>query len=144
MADDYTWTDKKEQDLFADSTVFGNPTRESEVKERIRKLVEFKAWLRSTVISDSFTTSDELGRKIAIALQQYIPKLQAEPIRQDRISIARLPITSSNLFGRETELEILDDALNEFQHKHRQLRCVGWRRQDSTCKSLDQATNGTR
>ena len=110
VADDYKWTDKKEQDLFLDPAVFGNPAREAEVKDRIRKLVAFKAWLRSNVIHDTFTTSDDLGRKIAIGLQQYIPKRGTETIPQDKISIARLPITSSNLFGRETELELLDAA----------------------------------
>ncbi|HKG46410.1 MAG TPA: DUF4062 domain-containing protein [Pyrinomonadaceae bacterium] len=110
VADDFKWTEKKEQDLFLDPTVFGNPAREGEVKERIRKLVEFKAWLRKTVIHESFTTADDLGRKIAVALSQYIPKQSVRSIQQGRISISRLPTTSSILFGREGELKILDDA----------------------------------
>ena len=110
VADDCQWTERKEQDLFLDSTIFGNPTREAEVKERIRKLVEFKTWLRNTVIHDSFTTPDELGRKVAIALQQHLPKREVASITQDKISIARLPITSPNLFGREAELDLLDKA----------------------------------
>lgn len=110
VEDKHPWTETTEQDLFIDSTVLGNPAREAEVKERIRKLLEFKAWLRKTVISESFTTAEDLGRKIAIALHKHIPQQPTQSVPQDKISIARLPTTSSNLFGREAELKMLDDA----------------------------------
>ena len=110
LDDNFKWTEKREQDLFLDPAVIENAVRGAEVQERIRKLVEFKTWLRSAVITEKFTTPDDLGRKIAIALPKFIPRREATVIGQDRISIARLPITSSSLFGREEELKILDAA----------------------------------
>ena len=108
---DYKWTENKEQDLLLDPTVYGDSTREAEVQQRIKKLVEFKAWLGRTVIADSFTTPDDFGRRVAVALHKYIPiRATAKPLPPHKISIARLPITGSDLFGREAELKILDYA----------------------------------
>lgn len=110
VADDHPWTEKKEQDLLADPNVLADPARVSEVAEGVAGLIEFKAWLRTTFTPDTFTTPDDLGRKIAVALANYSSGHTAPPVSQDKISIARLPTTVSELFGREAELQLLDDA----------------------------------
>ncbi len=72
VADDYPWSEKKEQDLLTDPTVLADPARVAEVVAGVAELGAFKAWLRKTFICDTFTTPDELGRKIAIALPKHI------------------------------------------------------------------------
>jgi Domain of unknown function (DUF4062) len=68
VADDYPWTEKKEQDLLTDPTVLADPARVTEVAAGVRALLDFKTWLRASFVCDTFTTPDDLGRKIAIAL----------------------------------------------------------------------------
>ena len=72
VADDHPWTDKKEQDLLTDPTVLADPTRIAEVAESVRALIDFKAWLRQHLVCDTFTTPDDLGRKIAVALSARV------------------------------------------------------------------------
>ncbi|HSY48408.1 MAG TPA: DUF4062 domain-containing protein [Thermoanaerobaculia bacterium] len=67
VADDYPWTEKKEQDLLTDPTVLADPARVAEVAAGVQALLDFKAWLR-TITYETFTTPDDLGRKIAVAL----------------------------------------------------------------------------
>jgi len=110
VADDYGWTEKKEQDLLADPSVVNDPKKIAEIMEGVAGLIQFKAWLRTIFTPETFTTSDDLGRKIAVALGNYLRGHATAPIGQDRISISRLPSSGSELFGRETELQILDDA----------------------------------
>jgi tetratricopeptide (TPR) repeat protein len=68
VADDYPWTEKKEQDLLTDPTVLLDPVRVAEVAAGVRALLDFKAWLRASFVCEAFTTPDDLGRKIAVAL----------------------------------------------------------------------------
>lgn len=110
VADEHPWMEKKEQDLLADPAVVADAVRVSEVAEGVAGLLEFKAWLRKTFTVESFTTADDLGRKIAITLANYIRGKSAPAVSRERISIARLPTTGPELFGREPELQILDDA----------------------------------
>jgi len=110
VADDFPWTEKKEQDLLADPNVIDDAARVEEVRDGVKGLIDFKAWLRTTFTPDTFTTPDDLGKRIAVALANYITGHAAPKLPQDRISIARLPTSGSELFGRETELQILDDA----------------------------------
>jgi tetratricopeptide (TPR) repeat protein len=78
VADDHPWTEKKEQDLLTDPTVLADPARVVEVAAGVEALLEFKNWLRQNVVCETFTTPDDLGRKIAVALGVYIRK-EAEP-----------------------------------------------------------------
>ena len=71
VADDFPWTEKKEQDLLADPTVLTDPARVAEVAAGIQALLDFKAWLRATFTCETFTTPDDLGRKLALTLGQY-------------------------------------------------------------------------
>jgi tetratricopeptide (TPR) repeat protein len=68
VADDYPWTEKKEQDLLTDPTVLADPARVAEVAAGVQALLDFKTWLRSSFTFETFTTPDDLGRKIAVAL----------------------------------------------------------------------------
>jgi tetratricopeptide (TPR) repeat protein len=68
VADDHPWTEKKEQDLLTDPTVLADPAKVAAVAEGVGALGEFKAWLRATFTVETFTTPDDLGRKIAVAL----------------------------------------------------------------------------
>ena len=68
VADDYPWSEKKEQDRLTDPTVLSDPARVAEVAEGVKGLVDFKAWLRASFVCETFTTPDDLGRKIAVAL----------------------------------------------------------------------------
>lgn len=110
VSDDYSWSDKKEQDLLTDPSVLADPAKIAEVTDGIRGLLDFKSWLLKNFTPERFTASDDLGRKIAIALANYSKGRTAPPINQDRISIARLPTSGTELFGRDTELQLLDDS----------------------------------
>jgi len=68
VADDFSWTEKKEQDLLADPTVLADPVRVADVAAGVQALLDFKAWLRASFVCETFTTPDDLGRKIAVAL----------------------------------------------------------------------------
>lgn len=110
VADDYPWTEKQEQDLLTDPTVLADRARVIEIVSGIAELGLFKKWLRDTFICETFTTPDDLGKKIAVALANYSSGHAPLPLPQDRISIARLPTGGSNLFGRDEELQLLDRA----------------------------------
>jgi tetratricopeptide (TPR) repeat protein/cellulose biosynthesis protein BcsQ len=68
LADDHPWTEKKEQDLLTDPSVLADPARVADVIAGVQGLNDFKAWLRASFVCDTFTTPDDLGRKIAVAL----------------------------------------------------------------------------
>ncbi|HYR28308.1 MAG TPA: DUF4062 domain-containing protein [Thermoanaerobaculia bacterium] len=68
VADDFPWTEKKEQDLLTDRTVLADPARVAEVAANVQALLDFKTWLGANFVYDTFTTPDDLGRKIAVAL----------------------------------------------------------------------------
>jgi tetratricopeptide (TPR) repeat protein len=110
VADDYQWSGLTEQDLLTDPNVLASSERVANVTEAIAALVNFKAWLQRTFVCESFTTSQDLRARMAEALAKYAPRQSTFSIPQNRISIARLPVTNSELFGRENELKILDDA----------------------------------
>lgn len=79
VADDHPWTEKKEQDLLTDPTVLADSARVAEVAEGVQALLEFKAWLRANLTCETFTTPDDLGRKIATALATYVDKAPQRP-----------------------------------------------------------------
>ena len=110
IADDHRWSNKREENLLADPNVFSDPAKADEVRQRVQALFDFKAWLQKTFTVDRFTTPDDLGRKVAVALTNHVRGHAAPQVPQDRISIARLPVTGAELFGREAELQLLDEA----------------------------------
>jgi tetratricopeptide (TPR) repeat protein len=110
VADGHPWTEKKEQDLLTDPTVLGDPARVAEVADGVAALASFKKWLRDTFVCDTFTTPDDLAKKIAVALARYSSEHTPPPLPQDKISIARLPVSGADLFGRDAEPQLLDEA----------------------------------
>src|SRR5215510_6089906 len=80
VADDHPWTERREQDLLTDPAVLASPERVAEVTGGIAALVDFKAWLRKTFVCDMFTTPDDLGRKVAIALKHRSSERMATPL----------------------------------------------------------------
>ena len=65
--DKHPWTEAKEQDRLMQPDILADPAKIQAVVDAVRALGEFKAWLRANVSVDTFTTPDDLGRKIAIA-----------------------------------------------------------------------------
>ena len=68
----------------------------------------------------------------------------APPLPRDKISIARLPVSGPDLFGRDTELQLLDDAWANPSINITSFRRMGWRRENGACQSLGETTNGSR
>ncbi|MEA2417248.1 MAG: hypothetical protein QOI58_3905 [Thermoanaerobaculia bacterium] len=68
VVDDFPWTEKKEQDLLSDPIVLADPVRVAEVAAGVKALLDFKTWLRASFVCEAFTTADDLGRKIVLAL----------------------------------------------------------------------------
>ncbi len=112
VADDYPWTEKKEQDLLTDPTVLADPARVAEVVTGMQSLVDFKAWLRTSYVCEAFTTPDDLGRKIALALSRYAqdnaPRRPATlvPVRGE-IRIVHALQPAPHFQGRDTLLKEL-------------------------------------
>lgn len=112
VADDHPWAEKKEQDLLTDPAVLANSARMAEVGAGVQALLEFKTWLRATFTCEAFTTPDDLGRKIAIALGAYArqeakPSAPTAPVRgQVRIVHALQP--ARHFQGREELVQELD------------------------------------
>lgn len=104
VADDYPWSEKKEQDLLTDPIVLADPARVAEVVEGVAGLGAFKAWLKKTFVCDTFTTPDELGRKIAMALPKHVQKTPhaAPPApKQGEVRIVHALQPAPHFYGRD-------------------------------------------
>jgi len=103
VADDYAWTEKKEQDLLTDPTVLADPARIADVAAGVQALLDFKIWLRASFVCDSFTTADDLGRKIAVALSARAQGRPAATRAQTRgeIRIVHALQPAPHFHGRE-------------------------------------------
>src|SRR5262245_49971347 len=66
--DQHPWTASREQDRLTQPDVLADPAKAVEVAAAVKALQDFKAWLRHEVVADTFTTADDLGRKIATTL----------------------------------------------------------------------------
>jgi tetratricopeptide (TPR) repeat protein len=101
VSDTFPWTEKKEQDLLTDPTVLADPVRVAEVAAGIKALLDFKTWLRATFVCEAFTTPDDLGRKIAVALSARGKAPAA--VRQNRgeIRIVHALQPAPHFHGRE-------------------------------------------
>ncbi|HEX9982775.1 MAG TPA: DUF4062 domain-containing protein [Thermoanaerobaculia bacterium] len=110
VADDYAWTEKKEQDLLADPTVLGDPARVLEVAGGVSALLDFKTWLRATFVCDTFTTPDDLGRKIAVALSARgkTPAAAARAEKRGEIRIVHALQPAPHFHGRDALVSELD------------------------------------
>ncbi len=113
VADDYPWSSKKEQDLLTDPTVLADPSRVAEVVAGVAELGAFKVWLRKNFVCDTFTTPDELGRKIAIALQNQIQPRTAHAAppapKRGEIRIVHALQPAPHFHGRDALVSELTD-----------------------------------
>jgi tetratricopeptide (TPR) repeat protein len=70
--DKHPWTEVKEQDRLTQPDVLADPAKAQEVWAAVKALQEFKTWLRKELVADTFTTPDDLGRKIATTLASVV------------------------------------------------------------------------
>jgi uncharacterized protein DUF4062 len=116
VADTHPWTEKKEQDLLADPTVLTDSTRVAEVAAGVQALLDLKAWLRASFVCEAFTTPDDLGRKIAIALGTLARRGSKSPAREaatraakrGEIRIVHALQPAPHFHGREALVHDLD------------------------------------
>lgn len=110
VADEHPWTEKREQDLLTDPTVLADPVRVAEVAAGVQALLEFKAWLRASFVCDTFTTPDDLGRKIAVALSARgkAPTAASHAEKRGEIRIVHALQPAPHFHGREKLVEELD------------------------------------
>jgi hypothetical protein len=102
--DGHPWSEKKEQDLLTDPAVLADQARITEVISNIAELTRFKAWLRHTFVCDTFTTPDDLGRRIAVALSSHAHQFsnsRTELRRQGEIRIVHALQPAPYFFGRD-------------------------------------------
>jgi tetratricopeptide (TPR) repeat protein len=116
VADDHPWTEKKEQDLLTDPTVLADPASVAELAASVRELLDFKNWLRRNFVCEAFTTPDDLGRKIAVALGAHVRKEAkpdtAVPVRAEvRVVHALQP--APHFRGREALVDELAAWVND-------------------------------
>jgi hypothetical protein len=114
VADDHPWTEKKEQDRLTDPSVLADPEKTAAVLRSLQALQEFKSWLRASFVYDSFTTPDELGRKIAVALYNYGRERAAGGVpatapARGEVRIVHALQPAPHFHGREGLLEELSD-----------------------------------
>lgn len=113
VADDHPWTEPREQDLIADPRVIADDERVAEIRAGVAGLLAFKAWLRNNFTPETFTTPDDLGRKIAIALSDYLHRHARDtmPVRpkQGEIRIVHALQPAPHFHGREAVVKELTD-----------------------------------
>lgn len=68
--DAHPWTAVKEQDRLVQPDILADAAQRDAVITALQGLQAFKAWLRKEVTVESFTTPNDLGRKIATTLAQ--------------------------------------------------------------------------
>jgi Domain of unknown function (DUF4062) len=110
VADNFPWTETKEQDLLTDPTVLADPARITEVAAGVKALHDFKAWLRATFVCAEFTTPDDLAKKIAIAFsaRAKAPASSTSAPRRGEIRIVHALQPAPHFRGRETLVRDLD------------------------------------
>ncbi|MGH9832018.1 MAG: DUF4062 domain-containing protein, partial [Blastocatellia bacterium] len=76
-----------------------------------KKLARFRKELGDAHIVSFFKTPDDLAKSVSVSVANLRPNAPSSaPPDSAKISISRLPVTGPNLFGREAELKLLDDA----------------------------------
>jgi len=105
VAEDHPWTERKEHDRFTDPSVLADPARLAEVAADVQALLDFKAWLRASFVCEEFTTVDDLGRKIALALSNYERSTATDRVpaarTQGEIRIVHALQPAPHFYGRD-------------------------------------------
>ena len=130
VADNHPWSEKKEQDRLTDPKVFADPELVAAVAQSVKALHEFKTWLRATCVCDTFTTPEDLGRKIAVALSNYLLENTARSTRvaapaQGKQWIVHALQPAPHFHGRKTLLEELGGWVSDLDSKDRVWSLVG-------------------
>lgn len=91
------------------------PPPKMEKGESGEKLARFRKELGDAYIVSFFKTPEDLAALISasvanLRLDAPSPATSSTPLDSAKISISRLPVTGPDLFGREAELKLLDDA----------------------------------
>jgi tetratricopeptide (TPR) repeat protein len=81
--------------------------------EHLDQLLAFRAEIERTQVVDYFTTPDDLAKKVAAALYQF---LQAHPADAGPRPPRDLPPRAPGFVGREEDLRTLSTALRQGQH----------------------------
>jgi len=115
VADDYPWTEKKEQDLLTDPTVLADPARVAEVVAGVQALRDFKAWLRDSFVCDTFTTPDDLGRRIALTLgaRAKAPAATTPAPKRAEIRIVHALQPAQHFHGRKKLVQDLTEWVSD-------------------------------
>jgi hypothetical protein len=129
VEDGHPWSEKKEQDRLTDPTVLADPIRVVEVAESVKELQDFKTWLRATCVCDTFTTPDDLGRKIAVALSNYAQENLGdgpprEPPNRGELRIVHALQPAPHFHGRQALLEDLSAWVADLASPDRVLSLV--------------------
>jgi hypothetical protein len=112
VEDKHPWTEAKEQERLTQPDVLADPAKASEVLAAIKGLQDFKAWLRRDVATESFTTADDLGRKIAMTLAN-VPRPAAaghsssSALSQPELRIVHALQPAPHFNGRDALVETL-------------------------------------
>lgn len=104
VADYHPWPHPKESDRLNDPAVLADPARIAEITASLQGLHLFKQWLRDTFVCEDFTTPDDLGRKIAIALKATdtgAVATAAAPARRAEIRVVHALQPAPHFRGRD-------------------------------------------
>jgi hypothetical protein len=80
--------------------------------EHLDQLLAFRAEIERAQVVDYFTTPDDLAKKVAAAMYQY---LQAHPVEQGPKSSRNLPPRAPGFVGRDADLQRLSALLQQGQ-----------------------------
>lgn len=95
------------------------PRTQIERGEGATRIEQLRQELANDYTVSFFDNGDDLGRKVATAVTRLLDEQRTAtleksstptPLDQNKISVSRLPVTGSDLFGRDEELKLLDDA----------------------------------
>ena len=118
--DKHPWAESKEQDRLTLPEVLADTAKALEVFAAVKALHEFKAWLRNEVVTDTFTTPDDLGRKIAVTLANFAASMASRtgrqlvpnaPVPELRIAHALQP--APHFSGREALVHQLSEWMDD-------------------------------
>lgn len=124
--DAFPWAETKERDIpIRSDTVVAESATVSEGADAGRSLQDFKAWLRKTFVTESFTTPDDLGRRVAIVVGQFGMQrasssgISAQASRPPDLHIAHALQPAPHFHGREDLVEVLSAWVDDTASPYR-------------------------
>ncbi len=101
------WAGVKEQDRLTSEP----PEKEAEIIKAVRKLREFKDYLERECTRQTFSTSEELAKHVAITLANFTPHAPASTARVWQPLFCHALQPAQHFRGREVKLQELKDWL---------------------------------